>query len=149
MKTAKKPTLPKKPSELLTLALADLEKVEKDKRYRVNMSNWQTVRDKSSRDKTKVCEVCLGGAVLAKTLNFPFGEYFEYSESYRFHKQLHALDHMRNGNVASALSVLGHGDATVEQFMHVGFHVYPYDLHKGKFKAAMRSIVRSLVAADL
>ena len=52
--------LPNKPSELLKVALTDLELVEGDSKYRVDMRNWHTPQ----YDKT--CEVCLAGSVMAK-----------------------------------------------------------------------------------
>lgn len=50
--------LPDIPSELITLALNDLLKVEKRKGYKVDMSVWH-------EPDNKVCLVCLAGAVLA------------------------------------------------------------------------------------
>ena len=55
--------LPRKPSDLLALALNDLRKVEKSKKYRVGMYVWH----RPALDSTP-CEVCMAGAVMAKTL---------------------------------------------------------------------------------
>ena len=54
--------LPNKKSELLTLALRDLEVVEKDNKYTVDMGDYyhQTMNS---------CYVCLAGAVMANTLD--------------------------------------------------------------------------------
>lgn len=53
--------LPKKLSDLIEVALADLDACESDERYEINMHVWHDVKG----DK---CSVCLAGAVMAKTL---------------------------------------------------------------------------------
>ena len=58
--------LPDKLSDLFTVALDDLQKCMADPRYSINMScwmQWDTV--------TQKCEVCMGGAVMAQTLDIP------------------------------------------------------------------------------
>jgi len=54
--------LPHKRSELIRLAVADLEKCEHDSRFIIDMSCWII----STRD---TCAVCLAGSVMAQTLN--------------------------------------------------------------------------------
>ena len=54
-------TLPDKPSELIRLALSDLEKCEGDSRYEVDMNEWHVPTQKGH-----VCYVCLAGSVMAK-----------------------------------------------------------------------------------
>jgi hypothetical protein len=54
--------LPNKKSELLKLALRDLEVVEKDDKYTVDMHNYYC-------QKMDSCYVCLAGAVMANTLD--------------------------------------------------------------------------------
>lgn len=85
--------LPNKPSKLILLALKDLELVEKDERYAVNMHTWH-------RPKDGICQVCLAGSVLAKSLKFSNEEYtngvyfesnFEKSEG----EKLSFLDRVR------------------------------------------------------
>lgn len=56
------PRLPDYPSQILEVALEDLEKCEKDPKFSINMSTWSRV------GLDGVCEVCLGGSVLAKTI---------------------------------------------------------------------------------
>lgn len=58
-----KDPLPNKPSELIAIALADLIKVEKSKKFRVAMGAWHWTPPGSN-----VCHVCLAGAVMACTL---------------------------------------------------------------------------------
>lgn len=55
--------LPNKPSELILVALADLEAVEQDGRYHVEMMFWH-----EPSYSTGLCEVCLAGAVMARSL---------------------------------------------------------------------------------
>lgn len=55
--------LPEKPSDLIELALKDLAKVERSKRYVVDMNY---AFHSGSKD---LCSVCLAGAVMAMSLN--------------------------------------------------------------------------------
>lgn len=50
--------LPNKPSELLTLALDDLQACHRSKKYNINMNIWY--------NENGACTVCLAGAVIAK-----------------------------------------------------------------------------------
>ena len=60
--------LPNTPSELLSLALDDLEKCEQDTLYGVLMDAWhEPVFDEDHEFQR--CDVCLAGAVMAKTLD--------------------------------------------------------------------------------
>jgi hypothetical protein len=94
-------TLPDKPSELLTLALADLESVEKDPRYRVDMGDWH-------KPYPEYCSVCLAGAVMAQTINMsPKKLGVPSSFSKEISGKLLALDAIRRGFVALAVSDLG------------------------------------------
>jgi hypothetical protein len=52
--------LPDTPSALIRLALGDLRKCEADPRYKINFGEWHNPTGQQ-------CEVCLAGAVLAKT----------------------------------------------------------------------------------
>ena len=63
-------TLPNKTSELIRLAVSDLEKCEKDKSYEINMCAWHTENYDS-------CAVCLAGSVMAKTLEEDWGAHIE------------------------------------------------------------------------
>lgn len=59
-------TLPNKRSELLKLALADLEKCELNPRFRIDMYYWLI-------SGPYHCVVCLAGSVMAQTLNMDDG----------------------------------------------------------------------------
>lgn len=56
------PEAPKLLSEAIYLALADLEKVEADDRYQVDMDIWHASNHNSGK-----CHVCFAGAVMAKS----------------------------------------------------------------------------------
>lgn len=60
--------LPETPSLLIRVALNDLTMIEKDSRYVIDMGNWHCVR--ADLDEP-ICEVCLAGATMAKTLDTP------------------------------------------------------------------------------
>ena len=93
--------LPNDPSELIRLAIADLEKVEKDSRYEVDMGTWHY----GSGAK---CFVCLAGSVMAGTLGTDASEslvpgYFSDDDRNR----LHALNCFRAGDISYGLGLLG------------------------------------------
>ena len=93
--------LPNDPSELIRLAIADLEKVEQDSRYDVDMSVWH-------EPCGEVCEVCLAGAVMAGTLGADVGEYStpdDFSEGIPY--KLRALSYFRTGDISRGLRYLG------------------------------------------
>ena len=53
--------LPDKLSDCLELALGDLEKCERSKRYRIDMIEWHN-------PVAETCYVCLAGSVIARAL---------------------------------------------------------------------------------
>jgi hypothetical protein len=91
-------------SELLTIALNDLEKVEKDPIYQVRMDVWHQGIGRYGDQ----CAVCLAGAVLAKTLevdpslNASPGRMGSVDNV----DQLLAIDKLRSGGVSLAASRL-------------------------------------------
>src|SRR5687767_4349571 len=88
--------LPDKPSDLILLALHDLEAVEKDERYRVNMYAWH--------DPNGRCSVCLAGAVMAGTLGASPNVHrapFMFDDDTRW--KLRSLDALRAGSISEAL----------------------------------------------
>jgi hypothetical protein len=135
-------TLPNKPSELLTLALADLAKVERSKRYKVNMSNWHVPI------RTDLCQVCLGGSVLAKSLNYPFNLEFKTNlVPDSVIEKVVALNRFRVGDVSRALMHLGYGADTYNAFTWLYAPEYADD--KKAWRKVMRGIVRDLKKLDL
>lgn len=64
--------LPDKRSSLIRLAVADLEKCERDPRYVIDMGSWII-----SVETT--CSVCLAGSIMAQTLNMDDRKTFLHS----------------------------------------------------------------------
>lgn len=86
-----------KPSELIRVALEDLEKCEADPRYRVDMSLWH-------EPHCGECYVCLAGAVMAQELGVGTTRRAcptSFDEDVR--ERLNALDGFRRGAVLNGL----------------------------------------------
>lgn len=90
--------LPDKPSELIRLALADLEKAEESRAYSVDMGMWHGYDEISGK-----CTVCLAGAVMAGTLGVELnttagpGDFWEDKRGDDC-KKLYWLNDIRIGN---------------------------------------------------
>ena len=104
--------LPDLPSELLALALDDLEKCQADEHYSFYMGTWHKPSDYDAirpSDEGVVCNVCVAGAVIGKTL----GAHPEHSYTPSFYNfdtsyKLLALDNLRMGSVTLALRSISH-----------------------------------------
>jgi hypothetical protein len=95
-------TLPDLPSELIRLALKDLELCENDNKYFIDMDWWHCRRFDGS------CSVCLAGSVMAKTLDTPLVNAFpEDFASTGTEMKLLALNQFRGGVVKRGLQYLG------------------------------------------
>lgn len=92
--------LPEKLSALIRVAVADLEKVESDRQYKVKMSSWHC-------PVAGRCEVCLAGAVMAMSLGAPVGASCLPNGFEDEDRGLRALDYVRQGYVSVTLGVLG------------------------------------------
>lgn len=114
MSTTKK--LPDLPSKLLRLAINDLALILKDPNYKLNMSTWHaslpfstssTLIGASLSDK-KICEVCLAGAVMAKSLGAPILSSLEPNDFIvgDVERKLCAIDSFRTGHVKEAFENL-------------------------------------------
>lgn len=132
---AKKNTLPDKPSELIRVALFDLEACERDPLYRVEMDDWHA-------PKNGVCEVCLAGATLAKRFNAPRDEHLDPGDfGNDVEEKLYALNEFRVGFVASGLGDMG---LDIPDEMLGSVHVPDYRTNPDAFKVAMRAIANEL-----
>lgn len=138
--------LPDKPSALLTLALDDLEVIEKDPRYEVVMSRWHEP-DPLGRGK---CSVCLAGAVIARSLG---GDHLRYLQPDMFspddHHKLRALDGFRAGSYRAALHMLNVGavatEEAAEELHRAGLGCYyNYRDSPTGFKERMRMVAAKL-----
>jgi hypothetical protein len=115
-----------KPSELLTLALNDLEAVEQDSRYRA---------------------VCLAGAVLANSLGVAINEVMtpKYLEHVEAAKRLLALDDLRNGYIELGLDQMGISHCPLPETIEIP----PYRNDSGEFITAILDLIETLKAAGL
>lgn len=132
--------LPNKLSELIRVALADLELVEGDPRYQVNMERWHRPDFKKN-----TCQVCLAGSVMAKTLEAPadeFKTYGDYTQGYK----LVALDYVRCGNLHYGLRYM---KCTNFQGLPEIVDVPEYGEDSEGFKKALLHIVKILESRGL
>jgi hypothetical protein len=147
-------TLPGKPSELLRLAMHDLTLIEKDPNYKVNMSVWHT----GSNSLFPACEVCLAGAVMAKSLgvrrrgvytpkkcNIPVIDAFREIQT---EDKLRALDAFRTGHIGGALTLLGYDPIDYQKLIPRRKPSY-YDEEPEQFHIDMETIAKDLEAAGL
>lgn len=145
-------TLPNVPSRLIKLALQDLQKCEGDPRYMVDMQHWharlQTQRARGGPHAV-VCRVCLAGAVMAQTLEFPVAETAVPGDTC-WSSMLMALDAFRGGDLTLGLHHLGLSTRAWEQ---AGYDLYiampNYGLAPDEFKAAMLEIANKMEALGL
>ncbi len=140
--------LPKKLWQLASVAMKDLAAVERSKAYRVDMATWH---DPYTTDKGKaVCEVCLGGAVLAKTLKMSPNTFYVPSY-FGWHLRLRAINNLRVGQVDEALMNVGgaRSNKAREAAAYLSRDMPDYHSNKKRFKTAMRKLIRDLKAADL
>ena len=146
--------LPAEPSKLIRVSLEDLEAVEDDPDYRVDMDAWHTPMFRSE------CQVCLAGAVMAKRLGVEPDEYIATPTRSPFTRkeraQLVALDEFRRGDVYSGLyrlvdaGLVAHSkvdlvrDADFDPSSAIMSHVPAYGRDPSAFKAAMSRIAQEL-----
>lgn len=142
---AKKPvTLPDKPSELIRVALADLEAVERSKKYVVNMGTWH--EPKGTPGGTK-CEVCLAGAVMAKSLKNNPAKNLIPDEDFEddLPGKLNALDSLRMGDVPLALGELGFDDICDSEMAYdLERSIVSYHDDPKRFKVEMQMLAYAL-----
>ena len=127
--------LPDIPSQLITLALDDLLKIERRKGYKVNMRVWY------EPDEEGVCHVCLAGAVLACEYNLDKGKEIDWGFDDEMSYKSDALDCFRRGKI-------GWGFGYMKLNLHLGDQfnrdITPYEKDRLKFLRDMRKLVRDL-----
>ena len=135
--------LPRKPSALIKLALNDLSKVERSKKYKVLMSMWHvpTLDD--------ACFVCLAGSVMAKTLKLDSAKEIDkdnFSDSFSesITNKLLAINDMREGNMMTAFTRLRYSRNRGDKFTR---NITDYRVDKVLFKKQMRTLARDLEKA--
>ena len=102
-------TLPEKPSELIRLALHDMELCEQDDRYIIDMDAWHVAFENK-------CYVCLAGSIIAKSLSADiFRSAVPRDYNTEIIAKLLAIEEFRLGYVYNGIRLL-----VLEQFMSKG-----------------------------
>lgn len=134
--------LPDKPSELIKLALKDLELCELDPNYQIEMRTYY------SRDEQRPCLVCFAGAVIAQTLNvtkFGYLAPWQMDLDARDVNKLYALNSIRLGMIHDCQAQLGLRRSKLPEYVKVS----PYEDDKIQFKADMLKIAQLLEGHNL
>lgn len=132
--------LPDKPSALIRLALRDLEKCERSKKFTIDMSTWF--------EPNGTCRVCLAGSVMAQSLKCSTAHELvpcmtDIGDRDLCDK-LDALNEFRCGAVADALDVM-----EAEPASFSSFEVCPYESSGTKFKRDMLKLATLLAKEGL
>ena len=128
-----------KPSELIRTAIHDLEICEADPKYNVDMGIWHNPTHLSLAVNDTICSVCLAGTVMAQSLGAD-PEYKTSPCNFDEDDLLIALDHFREGDVRTALDIMGHSSYLIPDFYEVTYYwVSPY-----RFKIDMLNMASDL-----
>jgi len=138
--------LPDKLSDLIEVALVDLDKCYRSPEYRIYFGDWYARRDDrlpsqfTNEPASGNCVVCFAGAVIAQSLGVgASGRNIFPSRFPESRRKLYALDAIRAGRVTYALYALGLPD--VEELNKV----FPVDDRNYKnFRRDMGLIVKAL-----
>lgn len=130
------------PSMAIEQAVQDLEAVEADSRYVVDMGDWHRYFP-----EYETCSVCLAGAVMAKSLNAAADK--DYSPTTLFDpstsNRLRGLDKFRAGLIDEGLRLFGRGlSIPMSDVVHMSYGSNP-----ALFKQQMRELAARLRAAGL
>ena len=141
-----KPTtreLPDRLSELLLVALEDLEKIEANNLYRVNMNIWHDPIPKANGEDG--CLVCFAGGVMAYSLGASPEATMRpgiYTNAVR--DKLYALNVLRVGMVGDALRQVGQ---TRPYSLQAAYDIVSYERAPARFKADMHKLANRLAEA--
>lgn len=136
--------LPDVPSELIRLAIRDLNAMEKTKGYVVDMEYWHGAHNEDGHDGN--CAVCFAGSVMANSLNVQrkvrtSPQHFPTL----IERKLSALDDFRTGQVDDALETLKiDNDSDVPNRSVADYHN-----NKAQFKRDMRELADDLEAVGM
>lgn len=130
-------------SGLILIALADLEKVEQDERFKINMNVWHSPVIESGK-----CMVCFAGAVMAMSLKIPNEQWVLKIKSIGSEnaRQMVAINYFRLGMIHPALNHFGAEHVPVQ---FPPYPVTPYQDNPQQFKTDMRHIANLLEKAGL
>ena len=148
MKTTTNETLPDKPSELIRLALHDLELCEQDDMYIINMRRWHVPSDTYGwHSPEKKCYVCLAGSVMAKSLNADALKYLDpWDYNGKTIIKLLALEQFRKGHVHKGIILLfpeSFENMDLSKFYDYTF-IISYEQKPTKFKQRMHQLADDL-----
>ena len=139
--------LPGKFSKLIRLALHNLDEVERDHIYEVDMNKYHAPI-KNPDGSFKECRVCLAGAVMAKHLGRKPRTYYDpccFGEIQG--AKLRALDYLRTGNLIGAL--FRFPGVNVHDFEIKNENITNYKVNKTRFKKSLLKIADQLEAVGL
>ena len=100
--------MPEKPSAGLRVAVHDLERCEKHPDYEISMDAWHSPCLMGT-GKT-VCEVCLGGSVLARKKDNP--QFDSMNSSEEISRKIQAMDFFRSGWITEGVKEYYYHDPT-------------------------------------
>ena len=127
-------TLPNQPSELIRLALDDLDWLSSSSQYTIDMGAWH----RPEQDGT--CHICLAGAVMARSLGADRHWIYD-PDDYKAEK-LRALDCFRRGAVRAGLDEMGSRASDYPD----GIWVTPYDEDPEQFVEDMLELADMFAA---
>lgn len=130
--------LPDKPSELLEIALEDLEKCEKSPKYEIDMGVWHCP------DVDEKCYVCLAGAVMAPMCHDSLHMTPSHFDPDTRNK-LRAINSFRLGECADAFYSMGLSYSDGKEFDR---RIHDYDINPIVFKADMFKLIEDLKSKD-
>ncbi len=136
--------LPNKASDLIDLALHDLELCERNSKYKINMQNWHKLKDDN------LCHVCLAGSVIAQTLKYPMKTVLP-CHIINYELELLTLDRFRIGDVMEGLCMYIPNKKYKNFDFNLDFNGFDYDYmnNKKKWKLRMRKLIRDLRKENL
>lgn len=120
--------LPDTLSGLIRVALGDLERVENDPTYKVDMNEWHRPT------KSGPCQVCLAGAVITRVLSpnecYVEGNIFNKGFDTKTRLKFYALDSVRHGAITYAAATLmsKSRQAVIDQLHKNGVYDIEYGL---------------------
>ena len=105
-KRSKSFRMPPRPSAGVRLALHDLELCEQNPKYEINMYKWHHGKDEVEGSTIcEVCEVCLGGSILARIEDNPNKEILSFRSdlSPTLSRRIRSMDCFRYGLIDSGV----------------------------------------------
>lgn len=161
-----KDTLPDKPSELIKVAIRDLKRCERLKKYKIDMNTWYATNGE--------CSVCLAGSVMAQSLSkvtenliqFTKKEFDDYGDTVKqiepenfpksIQNKLIAIDRFRAGGIEEGLELLNIGNMEIklsdinEYYNLINYYnIHTYNDDAEYFKEDMLNLANRLAKIGL